>query len=82
MTELVNSDLFFAPIWTQFTLFSTSDRLVTKATNLSLQDLNLEDPGDIFIDEQFKVDRNMMNSASKDLALRKKRESALNISFD
>jgi hypothetical protein len=78
---LVNSKLFFAPIWSQYTLFSSTEKPVTKAANSSVAELNLEDPSDIFNEEELKVDKNMMNSASKDLMKRKKRESVLQLDF-
>lgn len=46
--ELVNSPLFYAPIWTRYSLFSPNENPVIIGYNNDLEDLEFEDPNLIF----------------------------------
>lgn len=46
--ELVNSPLFFVPVWNQLSLFSSEDKTAFLAYNEDVDELEFEDPQRIF----------------------------------
>lgn len=46
--ELVNSELFYVPVWTHLSLFSASEETEFLPYNEDLDELGFEDPNEIF----------------------------------
>lgn len=46
--DLINSSLFYAPIWTNYSLFSPEQEPVIHPVNCDIEDLEFEDPNIIF----------------------------------
>ena len=46
--ELVNSSLFFVPIWTQYSVFSPIQEPLIVPYNNDIDDLEFDDPNEIF----------------------------------
>ena len=55
--ELVTSDLFYPPIWTEKTIFSENQEICIEPYNNDINDLEHDDPNRLFImyDNQFKI---------------------------
>ena len=48
--ELVNSSLFFVPIWTQYSVFSPNQEPLIVPYNNDIDDLEFDDPNVIFFE--------------------------------
>ena len=46
--ELVNSNLFYASLWSQYTIFSDKEDIQVMPYNNDLEDLEQEEPTNIF----------------------------------
>ena len=46
--ELVNSELFYVPTWAHLSLFSSSDETEFVGYNEDLEELEFEDPNELF----------------------------------
>lgn len=49
--ELVNSNLFYASLWSQYTIFSDQQEIEIRPYNNSLENLEQEEPNKIFYTE-------------------------------
>ena len=52
--ELVSSSLFYVPVWSELSLFSSQDDTVILPYNEDIEELELEDPIKIFENNQNK----------------------------
>lgn len=76
--ELVNSNLFYPPVWTKYTLFSEMKEPAIRPYSNELDDLEFEDPFRLFntnIDKKLfqKFDLNNKSKAQKELMRRRKK---------
>ena len=65
--ELVNSNLFYPPMWTKYTLFSSLQERITVGYNNDIDDMEYEDPDKVFdsaIDKRYyqKFDENSLGN--------------------
>ena len=52
--DLVNSELFYVPVWTHMSLFSSSSKTEFLAYNEEIEELEFEDPNELFMKEEEK----------------------------
>ena len=52
--ELVNSELFYVPVWTHLSLFSATDETEFLGYNEEIEELEFEDPNELFQREEEK----------------------------
>ena len=81
--ELVNSNLFYPPVWTKYTLFSEMKEPAIRPYSNELDDLEFEDPFRLFntnIDKKLfqKFDMNNKSKAQKDLMRRRNKMAKSN----